>query len=103
MGITRTSVGGLFLSHEAYVRDLLERFKDHVPATAHSVEIPADPKIRFHANGFEKVKKYQAKTSRLRKEPRSVKVAFQERIAWCIAMAAAGNKAGRHLRGVSVR
>ena len=51
MGITRTADGGLFLSQEAYVRDLLERFEDHVPAGANSVELPADPKIRLNANG----------------------------------------------------
>ena len=50
MGITQTADGGLFLSQEAYVSDLLERFKDHVPA---------DPKIRLNANGSERVKRYQ--------------------------------------------
>ena len=63
MGITRTADGGLFLSQEAYVRDLLERFKDHVPAGANSVELPADPKIRLNANGSEKVKRYQVETT----------------------------------------
>ena len=63
MGITWTVDGGLLLSQEAYVRDLLERVKDHVPATANSVELPVDPKIRLNANGSVKVKRYQAETS----------------------------------------
>ena len=63
MSITRTADGGLFLSQEAYVRNFLERFKDHGPATANSVELPAVPKIRLHAICFEKVKRYQAETS----------------------------------------
>ena len=43
MGIMRTADGGLFLSQESYVRDLLDRFKEHVTAAANPVELPADP------------------------------------------------------------
>ena len=32
--IMQTADGGLFLSQESYVTDLLERFKKHVPAAA---------------------------------------------------------------------
>ena len=60
MGITLTPDGALFLSQEAYVRDSLEGFQDYVRATANSVESPADPKIKLHENGSEKVKRYQA-------------------------------------------
>ena len=49
MGIMRTSDGGLFVSQASYVRDVLERFKEHVPANANSVKLPADPKIRLYA------------------------------------------------------
>ena len=38
MGITRAADGDLFLSQEAYVRDLLKCFKNNVPAGANSVE-----------------------------------------------------------------
>ena len=68
MGIMRTADGGLFLSQESYVRDLLERFKEHVPAAANSVELPADPKIRLHAGGSSKVKHYTCETSGERNE-----------------------------------
>ena len=63
MVITRKADGGLFLSQESYVRDLLERFMDHVPAGSTSVELPADPNIRLNANGFEKVKRFQVETT----------------------------------------
>ena len=59
MGITNTADGGLFLLQEAYARDLLERFKNHVPATANSVELRAELQIRLNTNGFKKLKGYQ--------------------------------------------
>ena len=31
MEVSRTADGGLFMSQAAYVRDMLERFKDHLP------------------------------------------------------------------------
>ena len=51
MGIMRTADGGLILSQESYMRELLERFKKHVPAAANMVELPAVPKIKLHAGG----------------------------------------------------
>ena len=45
MGIMQTADGALFLSQESYVRNLLERFMEHVPAAANLVELAADPKI----------------------------------------------------------
>ena len=63
MGILRTADGGLFLSQESYVRDLLDRFKEHVPAAANPVELPADPKIRLYAGGASKVKPFPVETT----------------------------------------
>ena len=63
MGITRTADGAFFLSQESYVKDLLERFKDQVPAGVNFVELPADPKIRLDSNGSKKVKRYQVENT----------------------------------------
>ena len=73
MGILRTADGELFISQESYVRDLLERFKEHVPAAANSVELPADPKIRLHAGGSMKVKPYPSETTGERSEAEGAK------------------------------
>ena len=51
MEIVRTADGSVFLSQESYIRDVLERFKEHVPASANSSELPADPKIRLYSGG----------------------------------------------------
>ena len=58
LAILRTADGGLVLNQASYVRDLLERFKEHVPATADSVELPGDPNIRRFADEAVKVKTY---------------------------------------------
>ena len=57
------------MSQESYVRDLLERFKELVPAAANSVELPADPKIRLQANGASKVRHFSCETSGQCNEP----------------------------------
>ena len=63
IGILRTVDGGLFVSQALYVRYVLERFKEHVPANANSVELPAEPKIRLYAGGTTKVKGNHADTT----------------------------------------
>ena len=50
------------------MRNLLERFKEHVPAATNPVELPADPKIRLHAGGASKVKHFPCLTSGARNE-----------------------------------
>ena len=59
MEVTRTADGGIFLSQSSYVRDVLERFKEYVPAAANPVQLPADPKLRLHVGGATKVHVYQ--------------------------------------------
>ena len=49
MGIMRYVDGSLFVSQASFVRDVLEHFKEHLPANANSVDLPADPKIRLYA------------------------------------------------------
>ena len=44
------------------MRDLIDRFKEHVPAAAKSVELLADPKIRLHVDGASKVKHFFCET-----------------------------------------
>ena len=63
MGIMQTADGGRFLSQESYVRDLLDRSKEHVPPAANPVELPADPKIRLYAGGASKVKPFPVETT----------------------------------------
>ena len=58
MEVSRTADGGVFLSQESYVRDLLERFKEHVPANSSASELPMDPKIRLYAGGAKSVRGY---------------------------------------------
>ena len=55
MRIMQTAYGGLFLSQKSYVIDLLERFKQYVPAAANLIEKPAHPHIRLHVGGALKV------------------------------------------------
>jgi hypothetical protein len=40
----------------AYVRDVLKRFKDHLPEAANPSELPADPKTRLYAGGAKLVR-----------------------------------------------
>ena len=68
MGILRTGDRELLISQESSVRDLLERFKEHVPAAANPVELLADQKIRLHAGGLMKVKPYPSETMGERSE-----------------------------------
>ena len=46
MEVTRTTDGGIFLSQSSFIRDVLERFREFVPAAANPVQLPADPKLR---------------------------------------------------------
>ena len=64
----RTADGGMFVSLATYVRDLLERFNEHVPAAENSVELPADSKIRLYARGTVKLKPYPSETTGERSE-----------------------------------
>jgi hypothetical protein len=63
MEISRTADGGVFLSQAAYVRDVLKRFQEYVPASANSSDLPADPKIRLYAGGAKLVRGYGAETT----------------------------------------
>ena len=58
MEIVRTADGGVFLSQSAYIRDILERFKEHVSLTANASELPADPKTRLYSGGSKQVRGY---------------------------------------------
>ena len=58
MEIVRTAHGGVFLSQSAYIKDILERFKEHVPLTANASELPADPKTRLYSGGSKQVRGY---------------------------------------------
>ena len=53
MLLTRILNEGLFVFRDSYVFDLLERFKEHVPAATNSAKLPADPKVGLHAGGSE--------------------------------------------------
>ena len=58
MEVTRIADGEIFLCQESYIRDLLEQFKEHVPANASVSELPMDPKIRLYAGGARSVRGY---------------------------------------------
>lgn len=58
MEVSRTADGGVLLSQESYVKDLLERFEEHVPANSSASELPMDPKIRLYAGGAKSVRGY---------------------------------------------
>ena len=54
MEVTRTVEGDLFLSQSFYVKDVLEKFKQCLPAKGfkfNGAETPLDNKIRLHKNG----------------------------------------------------
>ena len=69
----RTADGELFLLQESYVQDLLERYKEHLPLAANSVELLADPKIKLHAGGSMNVKLYPSDTTGERSEAEGAK------------------------------
>ena len=51
--VTRTVEWGLFLSQSLYVKDVLEKFKQYLPAKGskcNGAETPMDNKIRFYKN-----------------------------------------------------
>ena len=54
MEVTRTVEGGLFLSQSLYVKDVLEKFKEYLPAKGskfNCAETPMDNMIRLYKNG----------------------------------------------------
>ena len=54
MEVTRTVEGSLFLSQSLYVNDVLEKFKQYLPAKGskcNGAETPMDNEIRLHKNG----------------------------------------------------
>ena len=73
MEVLRTQNGDVFLSQASYVRDVLDRFKDHLPLTANPSELPADPKTRLYAGGAKVVKSYMHDTTGERDEEEATK------------------------------
>ena len=56
---------GLFLSQSLYVKDILEKFKEYLPAkgsTLNGAETPIDNKIRLHKKGATQLRYKQKET-----------------------------------------